>query len=193
MMSLDNYYMHATGGYQGKHNQESRIIDILKDGKIKHTQEQDYICLCDPSKKEVLYDKDGFPLLSSFFDFVLCSPSLVFNRNIKVIEPKYHLDKDKTEEYFADMYDEVRMYEDLPLTNLEFITFPLFEIVGGNNLVMDEIIINQLEVFKDNIQVISKDFTTVPIKNIMTGSNINNEVIQEHIIKVKKQYKSIYY
>lgn len=198
MMNFDNYYIHATGGSFGKYNYKNTIIQILRDGKIKANASHNYerspdnkICLCDPSKK-IIYNCWGLSLISSFDEFVLYSPSLIFSKDLQVEVPEYLLDEQYDDIEKADCYDEVRYKGDLSLEHLKFITFPLFNFTEDKEAMREKLRIKQLKIFQQNIQVITKEFPNILMKDIVTGEDLNCAVIDKHIAKVKSKYFDFY-
>lgn len=193
MMNLENYYIHATGGFWGTKNDQNKIIDILKDGKIKftgvnknHNESPDHlICLCDTTKP-VLYKNKEDKYLSSFEQFVLYSPSLILSRNFEVMVPKYQEAEDQKE--VADCYDEVRCDKEISLEHLKFITFPLF-LEDREKALSNRDKLANLNIFKENISIILENFKTIPVKNIYTGKDITIEDIDRQIEIYKKQMK----
>ena len=194
-MELKNYYLHATGGYKGLKNDENKIIQILDAGKVKTTDEnknydkspKNKVCLCDPTKPIVYDPIYHVELLSSFKGFVLCSPSLAFSRNLQVETPEYKLYTFYENE--SDMYDEVRYNGELSLEQLEFIAFPLWPI---HRLTVD---LNKstklcyLEIFKQNVQMISKQYQSIETRDIYTGNTITVEDIDKHIKVYQKEVR----
>ncbi len=196
MMNLDNYYIHATGGFWGTKNKENKIIDILRDGKISvnsinknHKESPDnQICFCDTTRP-VLYKNKNNAYLSSFEHFVLYSPSLILSRDFDVIIPEYgDNNEEEGKKGLADCYDEVRYDKDLSLEHLKFITFPLL-LEDRKKVLSDENKMSNLKVFKKNILVISKEFKTIPIKDIYTGHDITVEDIEKQIEIYQKKVK----
>ena len=186
MMDLDNYYLHATGGFKGEYNKRNRIIDILQDNKINTKfYQKNYqfspnkeICLCDPSIKE---NTEDIALTSSFKSFVLYSPTLVFTKDIDVFTPIFGIDKG-----MADMYDEVRHKGNLSLEHLEFITFPIWpthvKVAMSRASRVDD-----LRIFKENIEVIESNYN-IPIRNIYTGKKIDSSDVERTIKYYIKHY-----
>lgn len=190
-MNLDNYYIHATGGYKGDMNAENKIIDILREGKVTNTNKNYYksptnkICLCDTTRPMVYIDQSDKPIASSFKNFVLYAPSLVFSKNFPVEIPKYaHWTFSQD---VSDCYDEVRYHGELSLDHLSFVTFPIWPINGLTVYLSHERKIRNLEIFKENIEIIQKDFKTVPIKDIYTGKNITVEDVERQIEVYQKK------
>ena len=183
VMNLDDYYLHATGGGYGIANDKCRILDILEEGKIKAKCDKNYsqspntkICLCDTTKPELSID--SIALFSSFKIFVCYSPSLVLNRNLQVETPIYcrEILFDSEQERKADMYDEVRVDNEISLDHLEFITFPIWTNKSPNKET-----IKQLNIFKQNIDVISKEYKKIPIKDLYTGKDITTDDVDRQI------------
>lgn len=193
-MELKNYYLHATGGYKGLKNDENKIIQILDAGKVKSTEEtknyhkspKNKVCLCDPTKPIVYDPIYHVELLSSFKGFVLCSPSLVFSRNLQVETPEYKLYTFYENE--SDMYDEVRYNGELSLEQLEFITFPLWPIHKLTVELTNSTKLRYLEMFKQNLQVISKQYQ-IETKDIYTGNTITVDDIDKHIKIYQKEVR----
>ncbi len=191
MMNLDNYYIHATGGFRGITNNENKILNILEDGKIKtdgrvksDEKSPDHLtCLCDTTRPWIRVGI--YSLFSSFEEFVLYSPSLVLSRDFEVIIPKYGTEP--TEE-IADMYDEVRCDKEISLEHLKFITFPLFPENRARALSNEEKL-TDLQNFKENISVISREFKTIPVKNIYTGKDITTDDVDRQIEIYEKKLR----
>ena len=189
MMNLDNYYLHATGGYRGNMNEENKIIDILREGKVTNTNKNYYksptdkICLCDTTRPVVYIDQSDIPIASSFENFVLYTPSLVFSRNFSVEIPEYAHWTFSPD--ISDCYDEVRYHGELSLEHLSFITFPIWPVNRLTVQLSYKSKMKNLEIFKENIEVIQKKFHTVPIKDIYTGKNLTSEAIEKHMHLMK--------
>lgn len=176
-MNLDNYYLHATGGYYGQYNSKNRIIQILEDESIKPGIEKNYgmspinkVCLCDPS----LYQKVITTANFSFDSFVLYSPTIVLSRNLSVLPSNMHA-------------DEVRHFGNISIENFKFITFPLWP--EDTRLKKDFNVVENLKIFKSNILTITKDFNTIPIKDIYTGKNITADEVERQIEVFQKKLK----
>lgn len=201
MMNLDNYYMHATGGYDGEFNYKNRIIDILREGKVKASEisknydgisPRDSICLCDTTRP-VVYDRNGDTLFSSYEHFILNSPSLLFSRDLKIKIPEYdnYYETQAWNSNKSDCYDEVRYYGDLTLEKLKVITFPIFkEKTDEQSDKYEEMYkIQELQIFRENINIISKEFSLIQIKDIYTGKNITVNDVDRQIEVYQKKIK----
>lgn len=190
VMNLDNCYIHATGGYRGIYNDQNKIIDILADGKIKINEiTKNYdssplgkVCLCDV-RRLILRPKRVYT--SSFYNFVCCSPALIFNRDLDVSIPQYvklpiEIEKDK--ENMSDMYDEVRYTGDLSLEKLKFITFPIWTENEIEKLHLDIYrVTSSLHIFKNTFKYVMQNYTNISMKNLFTGE----ELKEEHFDKIK--------
>lgn len=197
MMKLDQYYIHATGGYKGINNDKNNIIKILHDGKIKadgiekncEDSPKNCICLCDVTRP-VIQGSAGYSLASSYKDFVLYSPSLLFSRDLEVQIPKYdNYHPHNWDPNTADMYDEVQYFGELSLDKLQLITFPVKyskELYPSHDSGL-YFFISDLMLYRDNIQSIEKDYNTIPIKDIYTGQIIHSSDIDQEIEDCKKR------
>lgn len=200
MINLNNYYIHATGGYRGDFNSENTIIDILRDGKIKangirknyELSPMNQVCLCDTTRPLV----DGKELLSAYDDFVLYSPCLLFSKDLDVKIPEYDVyDSNRCWDLNkADMYDEVRYDGDLSLEKLQLITFPIKYEKKLCPAEQTELyfFIEELNIYKENIKIIEKDYKTIPIKDIYTSKNITTDDLNRQIYYCKKKMKVPY-
>lgn len=194
MMNLDNYYIHATGGFWGKYNCENHILTILADQKVKAQEiKKNYkgspinqVCLCDPTRKDPMHINGKGSLISSFEHFVLYSPSLLFSRDLEVVVPQYDLPGCGE---VADMYDEVRYNGDLSLGKLEGIIYPLWPDEQANYISIQNQKIYNLEIFKQEIFVIQNYFKNIPVKDVYTGKEITEEVVERKIRDYQKAKK----
>ncbi len=195
MMNLDKYYLHATGGYKGTKNDENKILNILLEGKVKGEEEnKNYykspihkVCLCDTTKPIVYDPIYHVELLSAFKGFVLCSPSLAFSRDLQVETPDYKLYTFYENE--SDMYDEVRYNGELSLEQLEFISFPIWPIHRLTVDLTNSRKLHYLEIFKQNLQVISTQYSLIETKDIYTGNTITVDDIEKHIKIYQKEVR----
>lgn len=187
-MNLDNYYLHATGGFRGNCNYKNKILKVLEDNKVKITEQNrnyqhsamNQISLCDTTRPITKGEISGNCLFSSFKEFALYSPSLIFSKDIDVIIPKYenfHIIRKKD---YSDCYDEVRHIGELLLEELKFITFPLWPLEEKNAFSIKERIYN-LTIFKENISVISEKYQTIAVKDIYTGNDITVNDVDRQI------------
>lgn len=194
MMNLDNYYIHATGGFWGKYNCENHILTILADQKVRSKEiKKNYkgspinqVCLCDPTRKDVIHLDGKGTLISSFEHFVLYSPSLLFSRDLDVVIPQYDLPGCGE---VADMYDEVRYNGDLSLEKLEGIIYPLWPDTQGSYICMKDKKTYNLEIFQQEIFVIRNHFKNIPVKDIFTGKDITEEDVKNQIHAYQKTIK----
>lgn len=189
-MNLNNYYLHATGGYIGIRNIQNKIIDILEDGKIKpnildkyEETPKDIVCLCDIKKSCI--GKIKFAN-SALRDFVLFSPTIVVDRGLEV---------DSTS---GKHIDEVQHIGEIPMDKFKFITFPISS-KGEKGIISypcrDHIA--RLKIFKENISIIEERFPTIVMKDIFTGQNVNVKTVENEIElcqkKLEKYRKNPFY
>ncbi len=181
-MNLDNYYLHATGGYEGEENYQNRIIKILETGEIIPSKEnrhyssspENQVCLVDPRK---LKNNSAHYNDSAFHGFVLYCPTIAIKRDIPV------------EEYKKSLHiDEVRYSGKIAIDKIKMILFPFY----WNNSISifePEDKIEQLEIFRENIAFISKEFTTIPLKEIYTGKDITMDAVDRQIEIYQKRLR----
>lgn len=204
-MNLDNYYLHATGSYEGNYNGLDDILLVLKDKKLltradrqirvdlamNHDNE---LCFCDPSKK-----KKNESLISSFSRYIERSPALVLPKNFEVFTPQqFSLDDCCDKRGVTDLYDEVRHIGSISLENLEFVTFPIWPIDYIPDYDDKELKsfdnqskLRHLNIFLDNIKAIEKDFKTVKMKDIYTGIDLDSSYVKEQINVYEKKIKIV--
>lgn len=191
MMNLDNYYLHATGHYEGKANRANNIIDILYGNYILPSCSFDEICLCDTTKKQKSIH--GIQLKSAFIHYVEKSPTLCLNRQIKVFTPRRAITPNYDKK-ITDLYDEVRTKKPISLDHLELITFPIWPV--HYNLQYDENIIfwgidnswkiKNLNIFRKNIELIKKEFSMIQVKDLYSGEDLTLDFIDERIEQFRK-------
>ncbi len=205
-----NCYYHGTAGFKGSHCALNRIEAILKSGKIsldkysnakdaKYVSHGKRIYLSDPNKPSL-------PKLDSALNlYISRGPSLVLDRNIKVIEPVYSLKYENQKTEWTDLYDEVRAIEDISLIHLKAITLPLDLIIKkyqvdlllylektekSNLELLKEVIRPSLEKlsFMEKAFRAAKNFdSSLPVLDFLTGININEETFEiiKNIIEEK--------
>lgn len=185
-MNLNDYYLHATGGYLGMDNEDNIIIEILKSGKILTPESRNQrsltlsydneICLCDPRKNTEKIE------YSSFVLYPMCGPTLVLDREIEVYTPDFNADYTKGS---TDLYDEVRCKGDISLSHLKFITFPIFDSLTKtpkkNTAISSPAKLEYLNIFEENIKIIENDFSFVPVKDIYTGKTITAGEVRQKL------------
>ena len=200
-MNYHNYYYHGTAGFKGSHCALNRIESIFKSGKIildkhsnaidaKYVHHDKRIYLSDPNKPIL-------PKLDSALNlYISRGPSLVLDRDIKVIEPSYSLKYENKKREWTNLYDEVRAIEDISLIHLQAITLPI-------DLIIKNYQINLLQYLencdKENIDILkmvirptleklsfmekafraAKDFDpSLPIYDFLTGITIDEETFE---------------
>lgn len=193
ILNLEPYYLHATGGMFGCENEENAIIDILRSHTIKTNeslkeenkyalQNDDDVCLCDMAKTDPHIEK----ITSSFITYVLYSPTLVLSRNIEVYQPEL-MEITEPIKGTTNLYDEVRHQGDISLDHLQFITFPIF---WQQDRATDQKIEN-LEIFKENMEVLEHEFREIPVKDIFTGKILTTKQVESQIKKIKGRKERI--
>ncbi len=201
MMNLDNYYLHATGSYEGVYNGLDDILLVLKEGKLLTRIDRQIstnlglnndneLCFCDPSKK-----KNNESLVSSFSRYIERSPALVFPKSFEVFTPKQINPEDcQDQKGTTDLYDEVRHIGSISLENLKFVTFPIWPIdyipeYDDEDLEEfdNQSKLKQLNIFFDNIAIIESEFKTVKMKDIYTGIDLNTSYVKEKIKIYEKE------
>ena len=202
-MDLENYYLHATGSYEGCYNQLDDILFVLKEGKLLTREDRkansteglnldNELCFCDPSKKS-----NNSDLISSFSRYIERSPALAFPKDFSVFTPKHY---NRKKHFFGrvttDLYDEVRHEGSISLDNLQFITFPIWPIdyipdYDDKQLRSfdNQSKLKHLNIFFDNIVVIEKEFKTVKMKDIYTGIDLDSSYVKEQIKVYEKIVK----
>lgn len=179
MMDLSNYYLHATGGHDGFKNKDNIIIKILKEGKINPSEEnQNYscspenkVCLIDPRR---CHDNNIGRLVPAFYQFALSGPTIALSRNISVESyPKIHI-------------DEVRHTGEISIDKIQLITFPFY---WDSAVYNSKHKIHELQIFRKNIEILSKDFSMLPLKEIYTGKDITLDCIDRQIEIYQKNMK----
>lgn len=189
MMNLDNYYLHSTGSYEGIENFSDNIIKILTCKRIQ-AEFHNKVCLCDPTKREVVID--GLKSRSAFIHYAEKSPTLCLNRKIKVQTPTLDVQVNASIG-ITDLYDEVRHEGDISLKHLELITFPIWPL--DYNLQYDKAgvpnvdvlwKIKNLNIFRDNIEMIKEEFSTIKIKDLYSGVDLTTDFVDERIKQFTK-------
>ena len=180
MINLDNYYLHATGGFHGNKNSAYALIEILKTGKIStddsiirnyNISPKKEICLCDPRVKS----PDIIPTyLSSFDHFVLYSPTILLPRSIKIYQPYFSEENGET-----DMLDEVRCKEDITMDKFQGIVFPINREEVKQHEISKEI--KDLKIYRYCIEFLNQNYSELPKKDIFTGENVTVEMVNEKI------------
>lgn len=190
-MNLDNYYLHAIGGWLGygytKYYKSDKLINILREGKLKADGQNrnhslspiNEICLCDPAKK-IRYKENGERVESAFEEFVLCSPSFVFSKDLDVYVPQFESAETRKDRTKAE-YDEVRYRGKLSLEKLEFIAYPLWEWYEGMIGEADKRnkCLNDLSLCFQNLDILEKEFETIKVKDIFTGETVNKDLVRK--------------
>ncbi len=181
MMNLDNYYLHATGGYHGNKNNAHALIDIFKLGKISKDNTYNYnydrspvneICLCDPRIKSIP------SYLSSFEHFVLYSPSILVSRDIEVYTP-YFTEEETNDNSVSDMLDEVRCKSDIFMSNFKGIIFPIERKDFSSVNINDEI--SNLCIYRECIEFLENNYSMIPRYDTFTLEPITIEQINNKI------------
>lgn len=205
MMNLDNYYLHATGGYEGYDNHLNEILLVLRDKKLLTREDRqaninfgcnnnNELCFCDPTKK----NNSNLSLVSSFSRYIERSPALVFPKDLDIFVPKKCSEEDCWNNTgVTDLYDEVRHIGSISLEKIEFVTFPIWPIDYIPDY--DDVHLNifntksklwHLNIFLDNIIEIEKDFKTIKMKDIYTGVALDSSYVKEQIKVYKKTLKN---
>lgn len=198
-MEKSKYYFHGTAGLNGKKFNQMNILKILNEGYIVSRQESLYysfgtcnkdnsVCLCDCNleKKESFY--------SAYEMYILSGPSLVLDRNIKVIKPA--INHFPIEEEWTNMYDEVRSLEKISLDHLVGITLPLVFLQNkwtdfinvfdtsdvGTNLA--DHIINTHDYFEKILELALTKYPNIFFKDIDTYERIDLKRVENTKIKL---------
>lgn len=191
MMNLDNYYMHSTGSYEGFNNNKNWVIDILNCQSIHPLFFHNKVCLCDTTKEEIILD--GVKLKSAFIHYVEKSPTLCLNRNIKIFTPVLDVTVNY-EKQITDLYDEVRHKGNISLEHLEMITFPIwpldYDLQFDKDLTSNMSVLwklKNLNIFRDNIEMIKEEFSTIKVKDLYSGVDLTTDFIDERIKQFTKE------
>lgn len=190
-LNLENYYLHSTGGNHGIYNKKDLILTILRHGAIDPNFQGDnpIIYLSDPNKKEIISEKKR--LSSCFQSYVEKSPTICLDRELEVYDPNYSYTYANSNDTF--LYDEVRHKGQIGIDKFKLITFPIwpigYELVGGPyyGVMFNKYWkIENLEIFKNNLEILQRDFNTMRAKDLYTGIDLTTDFIDERIKELKK-------
>lgn len=213
-VNLDNYYLHGICICDNNDFTNTLITleQILKSGHLlslslqeKYDQNKigynglNYISVCDPTKKEVVYNNKKICINYNAFSYhIKRSVSFALDKtNIEVVKPillePYFMRKKSEKEMlylinhptrkFSDYPDELLVKSKISLTELEFILVPLTYFLsnskGNNNIKNYDDIVNLLK----SIKILLKKYDwVVPIYDLDTMINIDDNINLRRLI-----------
>lgn len=184
MIKYNDYYFHGCGGFLGNKNASFKLLKIYETGEIK--THSDLVYLCDTSKPKVKVN-DKY-LKSAFDTLIKCAPSLAIKKdNLEVVTPISYEPHNS--------YDEVWCEKSIPVSLVEFITFPIASYSDikllYSNLYENQNIINNyymdLQLYEYQIRTMRNLYPQIPIINLYTGQYIDEERIKELISVLEKE------